>query len=146
VSTVTRRIAAGPDRVWAVLADGWLYTGWVVGAAHIRGVDERWPDVGAQLHHAVGGWPVLVEDSTRILECRPGEHLALQARAWPVGEARVVLDLAADGDGCVVTMRERPTDGPGRWLHNPVQDRLLSARNRESLARLAAMVEGGAAR
>ena len=57
----------------------------------------------------------------------------------------MTIELAAEGDGCLVTMSEVPTDGPGHWLHNPLQDRALDARNRESLARLADMVEGGAA-
>ncbi len=146
MSVQTRRIAAAPDRVWDVLADGWFYSGWVVGASHIRRVEPGWPQVGTQLHHSVGSWPVMVSDTTKVLESKPGERLVLQARGWPLGEARVELDLAADGDGCRVTMTETPTHGPGQWLHNPLQDKALDARNRESLARLADMVEGGAAK
>ena len=145
MSVQTRHIAAGPGRVWDVLSDGWLYSGWVVGASHIRQVEPGWPQVGAQLHHSVGSWPVMISDTTKVLESRPGERLVLQARGWPMGEARVELDLVADGDGCRVTITEFPTHGPGRLLHNPVQDKALDARNRESLSRLADMVEGGAA-
>jgi hypothetical protein len=93
----------------------------------------------------VGSWPVLVNDTTKVLESLPGKRLVLQARGWPLGEARVEIDLEPDGDGCRVTMTEVPTNGPGRWVHNPLQDKALDARNRESLARLADMVEGGAA-
>jgi uncharacterized protein YndB with AHSA1/START domain len=145
MSVQTRRIAAPASRVWDVLSDGWLYSGWVVGASHIRDVESTWPQVGAQLHHSVGSWPVMISDSTKVLESRPGERLVLQARGWPLGEARVEVDLVGDGDGCRVTITELPTNGPGRWLHNPLQDKALDARNRESLARLADMAEGGAA-
>ena len=87
----------------------------------------------------------MVSDTTEVLESSPGQRLVLQARGWPLGEARVEIDLSADGDGCLVTLAEAPTNGPGRWVHNPLQDKALDARNRESLSRLADMVEGGAA-
>jgi hypothetical protein len=36
---VTRRVIQAPaDHVFAVLADGWTYSDWVVGTAHIRDV------------------------------------------------------------------------------------------------------------
>src|ERR1700712_3495861 len=98
MSVQTRQIAASPSRVWDVLSDGWLYSGWVVGASHIRRVEPEWPQVGAQLHHSVGSWPAMINDSTKVLESRPGERLVLQARGWPLGEARVELDLVTDGD------------------------------------------------
>jgi len=141
VSEVCKHIAALPERVWAELADGWMYTGWVVGASHIRGVDAHWPAVGARLHHQVGLWPFVVSDSTAVVESDPPARLVLQARAWPAGEARVELTVSPDGAGSLVRMAEWPTHGPGRWLHNPVQDALLRLRNRESLDRLADLAE-----
>jgi hypothetical protein len=42
-------------------------------------------------------------------------------------------------------MDEEPTGGPGKWLHNPLQQKALEARNRQCLSRLAALVEGRAA-
>ena len=47
MSENTRVVAATPDQVWRVLADGWLYPLWVVGATRMRDVDEHWPAVGA---------------------------------------------------------------------------------------------------
>jgi uncharacterized protein YndB with AHSA1/START domain len=38
--TVTRDIAASRQRVWDVLANGWTYSGWVVGNSRIRAVDS----------------------------------------------------------------------------------------------------------
>jgi uncharacterized protein YndB with AHSA1/START domain len=141
---VSRRIDASPEQIWAVLKDGWLYTGWVVGAAHIRAVDPSWPAVGSTLHHAVGAWPMQLKDSTSVLESEPNRRLVLQARGWPVGEARVEVILEPDGANTLVRMGETPTDGPGKWLHNPLQQKMLEARNREALARLASMAVGRA--
>ena len=33
---ITRRVHAPTDAVWAVLANGWMYATWVVGASRIR--------------------------------------------------------------------------------------------------------------
>ena len=68
MSRVTRTVLAVPDQVWGVLADGWLYPLWVVGASRMREVDDHWPAVGARLHHSVGAWPALIDDTTSVLE------------------------------------------------------------------------------
>ncbi|WP_324188972.1 SRPBCC family protein [Nocardia farcinica] len=47
-------VPADIERAFAVLSDGWLYAGWVVGASHIRDVDPDWPGVGSRIHHSVG--------------------------------------------------------------------------------------------
>ena len=96
MTTVDRVVNAEPADVWAVLADGWLYALWVVGAARMREVDDTWPAVGARLHHSVGTWPMLVDDTTSVLEVEPGRRLKLRARAWPAGEGEVELRLDAD--------------------------------------------------
>jgi hypothetical protein len=136
-----RRICAPVGAVQAVLSDGWLWAGWVVGATHIRDVDESWPRVGARLHHRVGAWPVTISDHTEVLAAEPEKLLALRVRAWPAGEGEVRLELRADGDGTVVVMREKPTSGPVRLLPGLAVNWLLRARNRESLARLASIAE-----
>ena len=46
VPDATRGAAANPgpiDQVWAVLTNGWMYSGWVVGASRIRDVDAEFP-------------------------------------------------------------------------------------------------------
>ncbi|MDT4893543.1 MAG: hypothetical protein QOE97_2578 [Pseudonocardiales bacterium] len=141
MAVVTKHMNTSPERVWAELSDGWMYTGWVVGATHIRDVDEGWPAVGTKLHHQIGAWPATISDSTQVIESEPTRRLVLQARAWPVGEARVVLEIEPDAGGTVVRMGEAPTDGVPKWLHNPLQDALLKKRNAESLERLADIAE-----
>jgi hypothetical protein len=63
-------------------------------------------------------------------------RLVLQARARPLGTARVTLDLIDLGDRTQVTMVEGPGDRFSRLLHNPIADFLLHRRNNEALRRL----------
>lgn len=143
VSTNTREISAPPHDVWAVLADGWLYPLWVVGASRMREVDDDWPAVGARLHHSVGSWPLLLDDETEVVECRPVELLRVHAKAWPSGEAGVTLRLEPldGGTRTRVTIEEDARSGPGRLVPKPLRDVPLAWRNTETLRRLAFIAE-----
>ena len=141
MSTNTRVMNATPDQVWEVLADGWLYPLWVVGASRMREVDDAWPAVGARLHHSVGTWPLLLDDETESVECEPGMRLVLHAHAWPAGRATVTLRLSPVGADTEVSIEEQATDGPGALVPRVVQDPLLAWRNVEALRRLAYLVE-----
>ena len=132
---------ATPDQVWDVLADGWLYPLWVVGASRMREVDDHWPQEGAKLHHSVGSWPVLLDDDTEVLECRPPSSLALRARAWPGGEAHVTLRLEPHADGTRVSIEEDVVSGPGRLVPAPLRLPVLAWRNTETMRRLAYLAE-----
>ena len=136
-----RVIDASKDEVWSVLADGWLYPLWVVGAARMRDVDESWPEQGSRLHHSVGLWPLLINDYTEVLDVVPGESISLRARAWPLGEAQVDMRLKAVGEKTEVEMEEFPTAGPGRLVPPPAQGVSLKLRNHEALRRFALIVE-----
>jgi hypothetical protein len=142
MSTNTRIIKATPDQVWEVLADGWLYPLWVVGASRIRDVTDTWPAVDAKIHHSVGVWPVLIDDHTRVLESLPGRALRLRARAWPAGEADVRISLHASGADTEVVIEEEIVAGPGKLIPPPVAGFGLKWRNVETLRRLAFVVEG----
>ena len=135
------QIAAGPDRVYAVLTDGWLYAAWVVGASRVRAVDERWPQPGGRIHHSIGAWPALLHDTTEVEECRPPEYLMLRARARPSGEARVEFFLAETAAGTEVQMHEQATAGPVKLLPGGIVDPILHLRNAETLRRLRYLVE-----
>jgi uncharacterized protein YndB with AHSA1/START domain len=138
---VSRIVGVPPERVWLELADGWVYTSWVVGATHIRDVDPNWPEPGSKLYHTVGPWPLTIKDHTEVLEAVAPRRLVLNARAWPVGEAHIELTLEAVPEGTRITIAEWPQRGVAAWTRNPVTDALLRARNRESLSRLAALAE-----
>ena len=141
MATVTRHLAATPKAVWAVLADGWTYSNWVVGTSHMRAVSADWPQQGATLLHASGAWPLVVRDETVVLASEPLKHLRLQARGRPFGEATIDLTLRAEGAGTSLTIVEVPTKGPASWVHNPIADLAIKGRNIEALARFAALAE-----
>ena len=138
---VSARMDAPPDRVFSTLSDAWLLPVWVVGATHIRDVDDTWPKPGSMVHHQVGAWPLAISDVTAVVECTPPTRLVLQGRAWPFGEVYIELTVEPQGAGSLVTMGEAPSYGAARILDNPLQRWVLSRRNRECLQRLRAMVE-----
>ncbi|WP_347109011.1 SRPBCC family protein [Paenarthrobacter sp. S56] len=147
MSTVAQLFKSTSSDVWKVIADGWLYSGWVVGASRIRAVDDAWPQPGSKLHHSVGAWPLLINDSTSVTSVVPGRSLELLARGWPVGEAKVLLTLEeVPGDGCRVSISEDAVRGPGKLVPKVLRDPLIDVRNRETLRRLELMAAGGAGR
>lgn len=139
--TVERTTKATPDEVWDVLANGWLFTAWVVGASRMRAVEPQWPAVGAKVHHSVGGWPAVLDDETQVAVSEPGERLVLEARIRPLGQARVELTLTPTGQGTRVRMREDFFRGPGRLVPGPVRQSAMWIRNREALNRLVYLAE-----
>ena len=139
--TVTHIIQATPDEVFEVLADGWLYSGWVVGTSHMRAVQTNWPAIGSKLFHASGIWPLVTRDETVVLDSQPPTLLVLQAKGGPLGQARIELRLSTQGPACRVEIDEEPTHGPGKWLHNPITAAGIHRRNVEALSRLATLVE-----
>ena len=136
VSTNTRLVRATPDQVWAILADGWLYPLWVVGASRMREVDDHWPERGARLHHSVGTWPLLLDDTTEVVDATPGVTLELRARAWPSGEAAVALHLRPNGVGTEVVIEEDAEAGPAALVPGLLREPPLRWRNVETLRRL----------
>ncbi|MDQ1732040.1 MAG: hypothetical protein QOK10_2199 [Pseudonocardiales bacterium] len=142
LSGVSRDVSATPARVFAELADGWAYVGWVVGATHIRDVDSNWPEPGTRIHHQVGSWPAVVADYTESVEFEPSRRLVLRARGWPLGEAIIEIEVQPKAESqSTVILREAPSAGPGRWLDNRLLRWGLKARNVETLSRLADRVE-----
>ncbi len=144
---VSRESSATPAAVWAVLTDGWIYAGWVVGASRIRQVDDTWPAPGSKIHHSVGSWPLLLDDETESVRSDPERELVLQARGRPFGEARITLEISPRFDGCEIRMLEDATHGPGVLMPKPLRQLAVVPRNRESLRRLTYLAErGGASR
>ena len=140
-ATVEATMDASPEAVWRVLADGWLYPLWVVGATRMREVDDTWPAVGSRIHHSVGTWPITLDDHTEVLGCTPGEELELRARAWPTGEAVVKIHLRAEGAGTRVSITEDAARGPALLMPAPIRKASLVWRNRETLRRLGWVAE-----
>jgi uncharacterized protein YndB with AHSA1/START domain len=129
-------IPVAPERVWSVLADPGSYGYWVVGSQTIRDAEGPWPQVGARIHHRVGAGPLTLDDNTEVLESEPPRRLVLQARARPLGTARVIMELHPEGTGTRTVMTEEPGDSISRLFHNRLFDVLVDRRNREALRRL----------
>ncbi|MEN0022389.1 MAG: SRPBCC family protein [Microbacterium sp.] len=139
-----RTLDCRPDDVFGVLGDGWLYPGWVVGASRMRDVDETWPQPGAELHHSVGVWPALLDDTTVVEEWDPPRKMVMRAKGWPIGEARVTIRVRTYDSGCMVRIDEEPVNGPATLLPGFLTTPLLRWRNSETLHRLAYLAEGRA--
>lgn len=136
-----RYVAAPPSAVFDVLADGWGYASWVVGAARIRDVDPAWPAPGSRIHHSVGAWPLLVDDTSTMDVWERDRLCVLTVRAWPTGEGRVRIRVEPEGEGSRVVMEEEAVSGPARFVPRVLQDASLLPRNREALRRLGFIAE-----
>jgi hypothetical protein len=145
MATNHRVMKCGPSDVFRILADGWLYPGWVVGASRIRAVEPDWPNPGSNIRHSFGVWPLLIDDSTTVLDYRRPEHLELKARAWPSGEAYVVIDVRPAAQGCEVRIQEDAVAGPAAMVPWLVRNAGIYYRNRETLKRLEYLAVGRAA-
>ena len=139
-----RWFACSTDQVWDVLSDGWLYPLWVVGASRIRDVDDGWPAEGRKLHHSFGVWPLVIDDTTEVLEIQPDQRIILEARGWPVGTARVEITVQPDGNGSLVSIAEDVSSGPVQLVPQPIRVAAMDIRNKETLRRLAYLAEGRA--
>lgn len=139
---VRHTTSASPAAVWSVLADGWTYPLWVVGAARMRAVESDFPAPGTKLHHSVGSWPVMLDDETQVLEAEPERLLKIRARTRPFGTADVTLTLMPEPDGgTTITMAEEAVGGPFLAVPKAARQVLISQRNREALLRLALLAE-----
>ncbi|HTN54703.1 MAG TPA: SRPBCC family protein [Microbacterium sp.] len=142
MATNRRFMRCTPEAVFTVLGNGWLYPAWVVGAARMRDVDAAWPAPASTLEHSVGTWPFLLNGDTSMLEWRPPRRAVMQARGWPLGEAKVILDVERRDGGCEVRIREWAVKGAGAALPRFLTDPLLRWRNNETLRRLSYLSEG----
>jgi uncharacterized protein YndB with AHSA1/START domain len=138
MAKVERTVDASREDVFAVLSDGWTYSDWVVGTAHIRAVDPQWPQPGSKIYHKAGPWPVSLPDRSVSLRCESPELLVLSPHLWPLGKAVVTITLHEAGPGrTLIQMDEDIESGPLRWLRTKANDLALHHRNRESIRRLA---------
>jgi hypothetical protein len=140
--TVTHLAPVTPAAVFATLADGWSYAGWVVGNSHIRAVDDAWPAKGSRIHHSAGAWPVQFEDSTKVLAVEPERMLLLQAHLLRLGVAHIGFTLIPHEAGTSITMTEELVGGPAGLLPLAIQRLLLTGRNRETVRRLSDLSQG----
>ncbi|CAL9650144.1 SRPBCC family protein [Streptomyces sp. Tu 3180] len=140
-----RLIHTSPQTVWAVLADGSRYAEWVVGTSSSEPVRGQWPQLGAAIRYEVRLGPARLSNETVVRRCEPGEALELEAKAGPLGTARVAIEVRPWGEECLVFVDEHPLQGAGGTMHNVAVDVLIQLRHRAMLARLAKLCEAEAA-
>ena len=143
MSVTVKQMNCDPEDVFAVLADGWVFPTWVVGASRMRDVDDAWPAEGSKLHHSFGVWPMVIDDRTTVNEWDPPHRMVMRPAGWPLGEALVTIEAKPRGNGCVVRMTETAVRGPSVLIPRPILDGLLRVRNVETLRRLSYIAEGG---
>jgi hypothetical protein len=141
MSNNTTTVKASIQTVWQILADGWSYEKWVVGAESIRDVDKSWPQNNSKLYHRVSAGPAKSSDSTKVINCIPQKHLELEGRARPYGVARIIFDLRERGNETEISVSERVVKGPGALLPNTLQDLALKPRNARTLDKLSKLAE-----
>jgi uncharacterized protein YndB with AHSA1/START domain len=140
VAITSKSIPRPSSVVFALLTTPETYPHWLVGCQDIRAVDAGWPEVGTCFHHRVGlAGPITVSDSTRVLEIVESELLVLEARARPLGRARVAFTLEPEGSGTRLSLDEVPIGGLAPL--QPALDPLTAKRNERSLSRLASYLD-----
>jgi hypothetical protein len=143
VAVLNVLIERDPQQVWDVLSEGWAYAEWVVGTQHIRDVDVRWPEPGAQIHYTFGVGRWAIDDVTTVRLMEPGRRLELEAHAGRLGSARISIELLSWGEGrTVVIIDEHPLTGLGARWHSLPLEAVLRLRNRRMLRSLSGVVTG----
>jgi NAD(P)-dependent dehydrogenase (short-subunit alcohol dehydrogenase family)/uncharacterized protein YndB with AHSA1/START domain len=136
-------IDAPPISVFAVLADAQRYPEWVVGAGDVRDQEGDFPRPGSRFHHTVKVGLLRLSDHTEVVDVDPPGRIVLEAKARPLGTARISIELRESDGGTNVLMEERPADRLTALVaDNPVADLALRLRNAEALSRLKRVVEG----
>jgi hypothetical protein len=83
----------------------------------------------------------VLNDETEVESSTPLEELVLLAKGRPFGGARITLRLRDTENGCCVEMAEVPVGGPLNLVPRRLALAAAHPRNRECLARLAAIAE-----
>jgi uncharacterized protein YndB with AHSA1/START domain len=136
-------INASAERIFEVLSDPDTYAYWVVGSKKIRSSDPDWPRPGSRFYHKVGVGPITIHDHSEVEKATPPTFLQLKVKARPLGTARVKMEIEELGpDESRVTMIEDAADPLTAVVFNPLTHLIMRGRNKESLARLAALAEG----
>lgn len=136
-------LPASPTLAFSVLEDPRALRMLVLGARRIRRFEPHWPSPGSTVHHSVGFFPLVVRDTTVVLECEQDRHLLLEARVSRLGAFQVDFRLDPLPDGTTrLLIEERVIRGllkasPVR----PVVDMAIKLRNRELGRRYRHLVE-----
>jgi uncharacterized protein YndB with AHSA1/START domain len=136
-------VNARPEDVFAVLSDRRKYGEWVVGTEVTVEAEGDWPEPGSALRYTLAG-PLTLSNRTVVLRADPPHRLELRAKAGPLPDALITIDVYPEGDGARVRMHERPAHPLINLLATPLGHFLLSRRNKVALDRLRRLAEAHA--
>jgi uncharacterized protein YndB with AHSA1/START domain len=147
--TVTREIAAPPERVWALVSDMTRMGEWSPEATGGKWLgDATGPATGARFRGTnKAGWQRW-STTCRVIECVPGERFTFAVTIGPAKVATWSYDIEPTGDGCRVT--ESWTDDRSPFFAGVskratgVKDR--AAHNRRNMERTLEALERAATR
>lgn len=140
-----RLIRCCPGDVFDVLADGYLLPGWIHEGSSIRCVDQAWPSPGSKSRHSSRVGPIVINDTTSIVEWDPPRRMMLSIRGRLVG-AVVTLDVELGANGCLAHLSETVVQGPALLVPETLRRAGLHLQNGERLHRLARLAETRAGR
>lgn len=106
--------SASPDQVWRVLANGWLFPSWAIGATQVCKVDGDWPSADSRLQHAIGRGLFALRSETRVLASRPARMLKVLTEGWPSGGSELTVTVIPAETGTSLRLEElvvAPTNG-----------------------------------
>ncbi len=138
MAVIEKIVDVPPERVFAVLADGWTYGDWVVGISHVGLVEADWPAVGSAIHYQVGAAFATLRATATVLSVDPPYELAFRPHLWPLGEYLVRITLKPVGGGHTkIVFAEQLVAGPLYSVRRRPGELMLHLRGRESVRRLA---------
>lgn len=134
-------VEASPETIFAVLSDPRAYARFVVGSKKVRHFEPAFPEPGSGFHPTLGVGPLVLRDSTRVVEAEPRRRLVLHAGMRPFAVNRTAFRLEPRGELTEVEVEEYPVAGPAARIWNRGLDGILWLRNAELLRRLKKLAE-----
>lgn len=143
MTVVETILPASPQVAFSVLEDPRALRMLVLGARRIRRFEPHWPSPGSAVHHSVGFFPLVVRDTTVVLDCEQDRHLLLEARVSLIGAFHVDFRLDPQPDGTTrLTIGEQVIRGPMSLpFVRPLVDLAVKLRNVELGRRYRHLVE-----
>lgn len=139
MATIERTFTITAKELFDAVTDPETYPRWLVGARKIRAVSPDWPSPNSHFEHTVGFGPIVIADTTSVIDVEPPRMLELLVRARPAVEAVVRFEVEPSPSGCTLRMTETPA-GIYKLISAMAQP-LIRGRNERSLDHLASYLE-----
>ena len=132
-------VQASPETTFAVLSDPRAYARFVVGTKLVRHFEPAFPEAGSGFHPTLGVGPLVLRDTTRVVDVDSPRQLVLDAGMRLFAVNRTAFRLEPRGG--LTEVEEYPVAGPAAKVWNRALDGILWLRNAELLRRLKKLAE-----